>query len=45
MSLAKEVGIELTEADFAVKETNNELADDELDAVVGGNKLSDYFVL
>ena len=37
IALAKEVGIELTEADFPVKEANNALADDELDAVVGGN--------
>ncbi|MGN0154814.1 MAG: Nif11-like leader peptide family RiPP precursor [Lachnospiraceae bacterium] len=43
IALAKEMGIELTEADFAVKEANNELADDELDAVVGGGNFgSDY---
>jgi len=32
---AKEVGVELTEADFAQK---GELSDDELDTVVGGGK-------
>ena len=33
IALAKEVGFELTEADFV---KNDELSDDELDAVVGG---------
>ena len=33
VALAKELGVELTEADFA---QNCELSDDELDAVVGG---------
>ena len=37
IALAKEVGIELTEADFSEKEANNELTDDELDSVAGGN--------
>ena len=37
IALAKELGIELTEADFSEKEANNELTDDELDAVAGGN--------
>lgn len=36
IALAKEVGIELTEADFAKKEADGELSDDELDAVTGG---------
>ena len=36
IALAKEVGIELTEADFAKKEADGELNDDELDAVTGG---------
>ncbi|MGN0154815.1 MAG: Nif11-like leader peptide family RiPP precursor [Lachnospiraceae bacterium] len=36
IALAKEVGIELTEADFAEKEADNELSDDEMDAVAGG---------
>ena len=38
LELAKENGIELTEADFAKKEksVSGELSDDELDAVAGG---------
>lgn len=36
IALAKEVGIELTEADFAQKEADGELNDDELGAVTGG---------
>ena len=36
IALAKELGIELTEADFVKKESSNELNDDELDAVAGG---------
>lgn len=39
IALAKEVGIELTEADFAKKEADGELSDDELDAVTGGGTL------
>ena len=35
IAIAKELGIELTEADFAQQAT--ELSDDELDAVAGGN--------
>ena len=35
LALAKEVGVELTEADFAQK---FELSDDELEAVAGGGK-------
>ena len=37
IALAKELGIELSEADFAKEESNGELSDDELDAVAGGN--------
>ena len=36
IALAKELGIELSEADFAKEESNGELSDDELDAVAGG---------
>lgn len=36
IALAKEVGIELTEADFAKEEADGEISDDELDAVTGG---------
>ena len=36
IALAKEVGIELSEADFSVKETGKELLDDEMEAVAGG---------
>ena len=36
IKLAKENGIELTEADFEKKEATGELSDDELDAVAGG---------
>jgi predicted ribosomally synthesized peptide with nif11-like leader len=36
LALAKENGIELTEADFEKKEASKELDDDELDAVAGG---------
>ena len=36
IAFAKELGIELTEADFAKKESDGELSDDELDAVAGG---------
>ena len=36
IELAKENGIELTEADFEKKEATGELSDDELDAVAGG---------
>ena len=36
IALAKEFGIELTEADFVRKESDGELSDDELDAVSGG---------
>ena len=35
IALARELGVELTEADFV---QNCELTDDELDAVVGGGK-------
>ena len=40
IALAKELGIELTEADFVKKESSNELNDDELDAVSGGARLA-----
>ena len=36
LALAKEYGIELTEADFENKPVSGELDDDELDAVAGG---------
>ncbi len=36
IALAKELGIELSEADFAKAEASGELNDDELDAVAGG---------
>ncbi len=36
ITLAKELGIELTEADFAKEKSAGELSDDELDAVAGG---------
>ncbi len=36
IALAKELGIELSEADFAKEESGDELNDDELDAVAGG---------
>ncbi len=36
IALAKELGIELTEADFAKEKSGGELSDDELDAVAGG---------
>ena len=36
IALAKELGIELTEADFDRKKSDGELSDDELDAVAGG---------
>ena len=36
IALAKELGIELSEADFAEKKSGGELSDDELDAVAGG---------
>ncbi len=36
ITLAKELGIELTEADFAKEKSGGELSDDELDAVAGG---------
>jgi predicted ribosomally synthesized peptide with nif11-like leader len=36
IELAKENGIDLTEADFEKKEATGELSDDELDAVAGG---------
>ena len=36
IELAKENGIDLTEADFEKKEASGELSDDELDAVAGG---------
>ncbi len=36
ISLAKELGIELSEADFDNEESGDELKDDELDAVAGG---------
>ncbi len=36
IALAKELGIELSEADFAKEESGGELSDDELDAVAGG---------
>ena len=36
IALAKELGIELSEADFAKEESDGELNDDELDAVAGG---------
>ena len=36
IAFAKELGIELTEADFDKKESDGELSDDELDAVAGG---------
>ena len=36
IALAKEFGIELTEADFDRKKSDGELSDDELDAVAGG---------
>ncbi len=37
IALAKELGIELSEADFAKEESCGELNDDELDAVSGGS--------
>ncbi len=37
IAMAKELGIELSEADFAMKEASGELSDDELDAVAGGD--------
>ena len=37
IALAKELGIELIEADFAKEKSDGELSDDELDAVAGGN--------
>ncbi len=40
IALAKELGIELSEADFAKEELGSELIDDELDAVVGGSSSS-----
>ena len=40
LALAKELGFELTEEDFAKK---NELADDELDAVAGGGACACVF--
>ena len=36
IALAKELGIELSEADFAEEKSCGELNDDELDAVAGG---------
>ncbi len=36
IALAKEHGIELSEADFVKAESDDELSDDELDAVAGG---------
>ena len=36
IALAKELGIELSEADFAKNESGDELNDEELDAVAGG---------
>ncbi len=36
IAFAKELGIELTEADFAKEKLSGELSDDELDAVAGG---------
>ena len=36
IALAKDVGIELTEADFADKEAVRELSENELEAVAGG---------
>ncbi|MGN0154816.1 MAG: Nif11-like leader peptide family RiPP precursor [Lachnospiraceae bacterium] len=43
IALAKEVGIELTETDFAKKESDSEMSDDELDAVVGGDDCFCFF--
>ncbi len=37
IALAKEHGIELSEADFVKKKSDGELNDDELDAVAGGS--------
>ena len=37
IALAKELGIELIEADFAKEKSDGELNDEELDAVAGGN--------
>ena len=37
IALAKELGIELSEADFANEKSDGELNDDELDAVAGGD--------
>ncbi len=37
ITLAKELGIELTEADFAKEKSAGELSDEELDAVAGGD--------
>ena len=37
IALAKELGIELSEADFVNKKADGELSDDELDAVAGGD--------
>jgi len=36
IALAKELGIELSEADFTEEKSDGELNDDELDAVAGG---------
>ena len=46
IALAKKVGIELTEADFANKEACSELTEDELEAVAGGEDGADdeYFL-
>lgn len=40
IALAKEYGIELTDADFAAQTGGEELSDDELDAVAGGKECS-----
>ena len=40
IALAKEFGIELSEADFGRKKSDGELSDDELDAVAGGARLA-----
>ncbi len=43
IALAKELGIELSEADFAKEESCGELSDDELDAVSGGARVGTIY--
>ena len=43
IALAKELGIELSEADFAEEKSGGELNNDELDAVAGGARLAHFY--